>query len=702
MTLTPFPLPVETSDFDQDQLTEDFEIEESEDPADPTLLSFLDRNNLVDELIDADGDAARIINSYHDANNSMQKWRKKYKKALKLAKLEPEADHKTFPFDGASVVMMPFILESMLDFSSRAAPDLVWTKNVVNGRIYGKNTSDKNEREERVAEYMNHQLSEMIPNWRHEYDKALLTLACVGSFYKKTYWDSEIGEVRSDVVSSDELIFNQDYKCFEEAPDKFQLCKYSRNEVISFIRGDQKWAMDENDFDEDEPDFTFYECYTWLDLDEDGLTEPYIVIICEKNEQIVFVAPYFDEDSIIYNDDGEVIRVKALNYFTPYTFIPDPAGGPLGLGWGILLGPMYDAINTTIRQLIDAGTLSNTAANSGLINIDTTTGRGNSIQSGPIEVKMGQLTPVTTRGTSGSLSQNVVQFPFSGPNQTLFQLTDYLIGSSRNLTTAASTIEANAGEAASLYLARLQQGLKVPNAIIMRVYESAKEEFKKIARLNHKHYSDKKYNRVLDRDQNYSMEQDFNPKDCDIVMVSDPSKGSELERAARASAVLEEAKVQPAQILNLRQAYIDWLEVMKTPDIDLIAPEPTGEVDPMQQMFLAQQQMEAEFRNRDMAAKERRLMLEEQRTALEAAKQMSNLGIQADKTESEIALNYAKALKTIVDSNDQKLEQSIATIKNIEESFIGEDINGSRETARSINSIPSRPLVGEPSNADVP
>jgi len=165
------------------------------------------------------------------------------------------------------------------------------------------------------------------------------------------------------------------------------------------------------------------------------------------------------------------------------------------------------------------------------------------------------------------------------------------------MTNAAVNVEANAGEAASLYLARLQQGLKVPNSITMRVYSAAKKEKQKIGLLNHKHFDDEVYNRVLDEEQTFSMEQDFNPEDCDIALAADPAQGSDIERVQRAQAVLEEAKTQPSQVINLRLAYIDWLEAMKTPNIEELAPEPDPNAqDPQQQMMIAQMQMEERSR----------------------------------------------------------------------------------------------------------
>lgn len=665
--------------------------EEDETEAPSSLVKYLDQGNIVDELSDdshipnqkATADALEL---YGLAKESMKPWLKKYKRALNLAKLQPmagdsEIEEKTFPFEGASLAMMPYILEAMLDFSSRAAGELVWTNSIIDARIYGKKSKEKEERAKRVSEYSNYQLTELIPDWRDNQDKGLLILAAPGTFYKKTYYDTDIQEVRSDLCLADEIVFDHGYKTFDSAPDKFHPVKYTRNEVIGNIRGDQKWLIDEDELDKDEPNFDFIESYIWIDLDDDGLEEPYIALIWEEKERIVSLYPYYDEDTIT-EKDGVVIKIEPVERFTQYRFLPDPEGGPMGLGWGILLGKMFDAINTNIRQLIDAGTLHAVSANSGLISQSLASGRGNAAQAGPIEIQLGQLTPVPNHG-SGTLRDNIVQLPFSGPSQVLFQLVEYLIQSCRSMTNSAINVEAQPGEAAALYLARLQQGLKVPNSIIMRVYECARSEFGKIAALNFKHYDDSKYKRIID--ENASMRADFDPKDCDIRMVADPSQGSDVERSQRATAILQEAKTQPAQVLNLREAYLQWLDVMKTPNIDDLAPEPDpNAVDPNQQLMIAQMQMEAEMRQRDQKLREGELRVKESKAAKEAAETMAELGLKADKTEAEITKIYSDALKNLVDAGIASGERAFEAAKKIETQFIDAKGGGNGQAQKNL------------------
>jgi len=268
------------------------------------------------------------------------------------------------------------------------------------------------------------------------------------------------------------------------------------------------------------------------------------------------------------------------------------------------------------------------------------------------------------------------------------------------MTNAAVNIEAQPGEAASLYLAKLQQGLKVPNSIIMRVYECARREFKKIAALNYKHFDDNKYNRVLDSDEQASMQQDFNPEDCDIRMVADPSQGSDVERVQRAQAVYDMAKTQPQQVLNYRQAQLDVLEAMKTPNIEELAPEPDpNAVDPMQQLMMAQQAAEMEMRKEDQELRREETILKKQKMALEAAREMSKLGLQADKQEAEITNLYTQSLERLVNMGMATGEDALGMIDQIENQFIEGDVSGQAQT--NIPS-PAGHMAGQSGNEDLP
>lgn len=665
--------------------------------ADLPLFEFLDAGNLVDKLENPSEVSSDVTRLLGEATQSMSKWKDKYECAIKLAKLEPKTAKKTFPFEDASNVMMPFIMEAMLDFHARTVPELVWAKNVVSIKTWGRQTDEKDERAERVSMYMNYQLTELIKTWRKEQDKMLLGLPCVGTAYKKTRYDQDEQEAASDLLQGDEVIFDHNYKTFDDAPDKFINEEYTRNECIEFIRGEMEWDLDEDTLEKerDHPKpFEFVRAFTWIDLDGDGLTEPYEVVIYTETERVVSVYPAFDEDDIVTNEDGEIVKVAMAKIFTQYQFLPDPEGGPMGMGWGILLADLFDSLNTTVRQLIDAGTLANIAGSSGLIDhqLSGASARGNRMQAGPVEVRMGELTPITTGGKS--LQDSISQFPYRGPNEALFKLTGWMLEQIRGMTNSALNMDTSNQEAAMMYLARLQQGLKVPNSIVMRVYSAAAEEFSKIAAINFKHYSDKKYNKVLDGEQKASMRADFNQDDCDIRPATDPSQGTDIERQGRAQIILDEAKEQPQPVLNLREAYLDWLQALKVTDLDRLAPEPSGEPDPMEAVMMANLQREAELADREMNIKEAKMDLDRMETMMEAMRKGAEFGLTLDKTEAEIAVAYANAFKLLWEIG-MAGDNPIETVQNIETQLI--DNVGDRAPPSPVESpLPNAPPQGAP------
>ena len=243
-----------------------------------SLLDELEGNELVDKK-DNSTLYSEIHTLYDQADKSMANWRKKYAKALALSKLIPmdsdgkEILTKDFPFAGASTAMLPYILEAMLDFHGRAVPELVWANEIVKAKVVGgldqlpefdapeppegappelvqayqkalqenqqnqqkfkQMEQEKEDRGARVAEFSNYQLSNDIPLWKESTDKALLSLPCVGTYYKKTYYNPDLGKICSDLKMADKIKFDMDScESFYEAECKFEDLKYSRNDLF--------------------------------------------------------------------------------------------------------------------------------------------------------------------------------------------------------------------------------------------------------------------------------------------------------------------------------------------------------------------------------------------------------------------------------------------------------------------------------------
>ena len=197
------------------------------------------------------------------------------------------------------------------------------------------------------------------------------------------------------------------------------------------------------------------------------------------------------------------------------------------------------------------------------------------------------------------------------------------------------------------------------------------------------------------------MEADFDPEDCDIRMTADPSQGSDIERVQRAQAVFDMAKTQPQQVLNYRQAQLEVLEAMKTPNIEELAPEPDPNArDPMQDLMMAQQAAEMEMRKEDQNLRREETQLKKQKAAMEAAREMTKLGLQADKQEAEITNLYTQSLERIVKAGIASGQEALEAAQLIEDTFIEGDTSGRQ--AQEIDTIPAGDLAGQPGNENIP
>ena len=195
------------------------------------------------------------------------------------------------------------------------------------------------------------------------------------------------------------------------------------------------------------------------------------------------------------------------------------------------------------------------------------------------------------------------------------------------------------------------------------------------------------------------MERDFDPVDCDIKLVADPSQGSDIERMARAEAILMEAKQDQSGIINKRDAYERYFEQLGAQNIERLVPPPSNEPDPMTQLMLKQQQVEADLRQRDQRLREQeqelkaaKLNLEQQESLMRAFKEAQELGMDVEESQSKITLNYANALEKLSGIQATNLD----AIRQIEEEFIGDSSlttteGGSNVTRADIQASPARP-----------
>jgi len=608
---------------------------------------------------------------YNEDKESMKDYFKKYEKALELARMD--SDKVETKLRGGAKVMMPYIMEAAIDFNSRVVMEYLSRPELVHAEVHGVSDEtnannqqiieEKEKRGERVTKYSNHVLGPKIMKWRRITDKEMMALPIVGTTYKKTYKDDIKEQMATGLMMADEVIFSQEVECFEDAPQHALKLKFSLNDMMSMKRAGL-WEFDETKLPENQKEFRFAEVYFTYDIDDDGYEEPYVAMICKDLECIVRIVANFDEEDIRLNDEAEVVYIEKTDYITQKQLVPDPEGKPMGLGFGILLSDIFHTINTNTRQLIDAGTLANLGGSTGLIanGVQPRGNQANKFQTGEVQMEMGVFNQVQVPG-GATLRDSIMQAPFSGPNATLFALLQHLEDAARRMTVAGLQIEAGANEAASMYLAKLQQALKAPNAMMWRVGEGFQSEFYCLFKLLAKYGNEDDYIRYLDQDA--SLAEDFNMDDCDITPTLDPSQGSDHERIARAQLKKDTAMEAP-QLHNMYEVYRDFYEAVGVADIDSILPPPNPNAqDPMEVMQLQYLQMEAEFRNRDMGVKEGKLAIEQMKAVSEMRAQVTKMQSELETADAQRVKTLTEAMKNLAEIADMEEQKALRTIQSL-------------------------------------
>lgn len=534
------------------------EVEESEEEkAEREQEVAFHKKNIAEDL---DEDVLRLIgqeckDGFDADKQSMQDWLNANVEWSKLARQVKE--EKTFPWPNASNIKYPLISTAAMQFSARAYPSLVPAdKKVVKTRIYGKDpTGEKMKKGNRIATYMSWQVTEDMPWWEEDMDKLLIMNSVCGQTYKKTYFDPSEEKVVSHLVFGDNFIIDRWARSIECSPryseihemikqkvKEYQLRQYFLDVDIGLPVG--KTDQNEGEDDKDQKiqnDFTtpyvVIEQHTWYDIDGDDIREPYIVWFEHNSGKVLRIQARYDAEGIktAKNKKGKdiVVGFKAKCYYTKFGFIPNPDGSFLDLGFGHLLGPINEAVNTNLNQLTDAGTLSN--MNSGFI------AKGLRLNMADKTWKLGEWKSVNATGDD--LRKLIVPLPTKEPSPVLFQLLGMLIQAGKELASVAEIFTGKMpgqNTPATTTQATIEQGMKVFTAIYKRIYRSLDAEFKKIFYLNQYYLDPETYVAVLDEAIGPD---DFDDDEYDVCPTADPTATTQGEKLQKAMALMDLMKM---------------------------------------------------------------------------------------------------------------------------------------------------------------
>jgi chaperonin GroES len=487
-------MPVPTADPDGDSDNDQFENYLNAALSEANLAKKLSKSKKGKETLAKMGQ--EIVKGFSADVESGKEWTKMNKEWLDMALLIRKP--KSFPWPKASNTKYPLLATAAMQFSARAYPALVPADgNVVKAKVTaGTPSPDIFDAAKRVAHHMSYQLMECVPNWEEEMDKLLLTMAISGICFKKTYHNSALGVHESKVIYPSNFVVNYNAKSLESAYRKTEILEYIENEYQEKVRNNEEFlkidlptptTVNQQDkkttFSSDPPPadkstpHVFLACHTFWDLDDDGYEEPYVIVVHKDTKQVVRIISRWDLDGVKRNEDGEIMYIQPVEYFTAFPFIPNPDGSIYGLGFGMLLSPLNKSVDTIINQLTDAGSISN--MQSGFI------GKGLRLKMGETPFKPGEWKVVNATGDD--LHRSIVPLPAKEPSGILFQLMQFLVTSGNQLASIAEIFVGKMpgqNTPASTTQETVQQGMAVFTAIYKRVYRSLTSEFNKLYRLN--------------------------------------------------------------------------------------------------------------------------------------------------------------------------------------------------------------------------
>ena len=541
------------------------------------LAEFLDESILTDIGSDLEG-------QYKDYRSSRQDWEMSYTNGLDLLGFKYEK--RTEPFKGASGVTHPVLAESVTQFQSQAYKELLPADGPVRTQIVGLIDSQKEQQSERVRDFMNYQIMSVMKEYEPEFDQMLFYLPLAGSTFKKVYYDAILGRAVSKFIPAEDLIVPYSATSLEDAEAIIHVIKISENDlrkqqVNGFYRdvelGDPAIKTDplkekERELEgiriEKQDDiYTLLECHVNLDIegfeDKDpqtseptGIKLPYVVTIEEGSREVLSIRRNYKADDPLKNK---------TNYFVHFKFLPGL--GFYGFGLIHMIGGLSRTATSALRQLLDAGTLSNLPSGFKM--------RGIRVRDDAQPIQPGEFRDVDAPG--GNLRDAFMPLPFKEPSQTLLTLMGVVVQAGQRFASIADMQvgDGNQQAAVGTTMALLERGSRVMSAIHKRLYASLKNEFELLAKV-FATYLPPTYPYDVVGGTREIKAADFDEK-IDILPVADPNIFSQTQRINLAQTEMQLAMSNP-QMHNLYQVYRSMYEAIGVKNIDLILPPPQ---DPM-------------------------------------------------------------------------------------------------------------------------
>lgn len=516
-------------------------------------------NSLSDDLM---GQVQSDIDSRKD-------WADTFVKGLDVLGFKYE--ERTDPWEGACGVFSTVLAEAAIRFQAETMSETFPAAGPVKTKILGEETKEKEEASARVKADMNYELTERMVEYRPEHERMLYSLGLAGSAFKKVYFDPNLGRQAAVYISAEDVIVPYGASNIEAAERVTHIMRKTKNDLKKLQAGgfyrdvdlgepeafhtdiEEKKAEDGGYSLTNDDRYAIYEIHADLVIegvdDDDGIARPYVVTIERGSGEVLAVRRNYEE--------GDPLTLKR-QHFVHYVYVP--GFGFYGLGLIHIIGGYAKAGTSLIRQLVDAGTLSNLPG--GLKS------RGLRIKGDDTPIEPGEFKDVDV--PSGSIRDNIMPLPYKEPSQTLLALLNQITNEGRRLGAISdmniSDMSANAPVGTTLAL--LERTLKPMAAVQARVHYAMKQEFKLLKSIMAE-YAPAEYTYVPVRGEVSAKQADYMM--VDVIPVSDPNSSTMAQRVVQYQAVLQMSQQAP-QIYNLPQLHRQMIEVLGVKNADKLVP----------------------------------------------------------------------------------------------------------------------------------
>ena len=515
---------------------------------DANLVDFIDESEL--QSLSSD-----ILSSIRQDKDSRSEWEKTYVDGLKYLGMKFD-ESRSEPFEGSSGVIHPILAEAVTQFQAQAYKEMLPAKGPVKTQLIGQRSADTEAQADRVQEFMNFYIMNVMKDYDPELDMLLFYLPLAGSAFKKIYFDTVLNRAVSKFISPEDLIVPYEASDLSSAERVTHAISMSRNEIkkqqLSGFYADveiKESSYDPDDSDvqkeiddiegvgpsyAEDRDHTVYEVHTILDLkgfedagqdgEPTGLKLPYIVTIDESSQTVLSIRRNYTE--------GDPYKNK-INYFVQYKFLPGL--GFYGLGLSHMIGGLSKASTSILRQLIDAGTLANLPAGF--------KARGMRIRDEDEPLQPGEFRDIDTTG--GSLRENLIPLPIKEPSNVLMSLLGILVDSGKRFAAIGDMNVGDMNQAMPVgtTVALLERGTKVMSAIHKRLHYAQRLEFGLLSKV-FSEYLPPEYAYETGTGPREIKQTDFDER-IDVIPVSDPNIFSQSQRITLAQELLQMVQSNP-------------------------------------------------------------------------------------------------------------------------------------------------------------